>query len=93
MIADIGLTFAGSPCWVASGFELHGSAFSDARNILKADLSVKKQKEIYPKHYVHRLGTMPYVRVLHSFGSRKRRSSAQSKGPVTAHSRDVPECR
>jgi hypothetical protein len=23
MIADIRLIFAGSPCWVASGFELH----------------------------------------------------------------------
>lgn len=56
MIADIGLNFAGSPCWVASGFELHlhgciGGYYcctdSGARNILKADLSVKKQKDIY----------------------------------------------
>ena len=23
MIADIRMTFTGSPCWVASGFELH----------------------------------------------------------------------
>lgn len=58
MIADIGLTFAGSSCWLllvlsciyTVALEVIIAAricISGARNILKADLSVRKQKEIY----------------------------------------------